>query len=183
MTAKALIATRVTADKKRRFAALAHQQELTESALLKRLIDGALGLAAPAGPPSVSAVQPVPATGKVSVRLRPDDLLLLRERAIGRSIPTGTYVSLLVRSHLRSLTPLPTAEFEALRKCLLECGAIGRNLNQIARALNSGERNSGPSQGELLALLRAMTGLKDAIRGLLVSNARSWEVGYEKESH
>ena len=48
------------------------------------------------------SVEPVVATGKVSVRSEPDDLLLLRERANGASHTDGTYVSLLVRSHLRS---------------------------------------------------------------------------------
>ena len=79
-------------------------------------------------------VEPVPIDRKITVRLRTDDLLLLRERAKARVMPTSTYVSLLIRSHLRALTPLPTAELEALKRSVAEVSAIGRNLNQIARA-------------------------------------------------
>jgi hypothetical protein len=56
------------------------------------------------------------ASGRLSVRLRSNDLLLLRERAAGRDMPTSTYASLLIRAHLRTLTPLPTAELTALRR-------------------------------------------------------------------
>ena len=62
-------------------------------------------------------------------------------------MPTSTYVSLLVRSHLRTVTPLPTAELVVLKRSVAEVSAIGRNMNQIARAFNQGERASGPSNG------------------------------------
>ena len=63
-------------------------------------------------------------SGRISVRLRSDDLLLLRERSNARTMPTSTYVSLLVRAHLRALTPLPTAELAALKRAVAEIGAI-----------------------------------------------------------
>ena len=128
-------------------------------------------------------VEPVAASGKMSLRLRPDDQLLLRERAMGRSMPTATYVSFLIRSHLRRLAPLPTAELVALKQSIAEIGAIGRNLNQIARSLNQGERNSGPSRADLQALLRALTGLRDHTKALVAVNLTSWEAGYEKANH
>jgi hypothetical protein len=183
MAAKAIVAARMTTEKKQRFAAMAHNRGLSESSLLNKLIDGALVIAPPIDPITSQDVRPLPATGKVSVRLRPDDLMLLRERAKGRELPAGTYVSLLVRAHLRSLTPLPTAEFAALRQSLLQVAAIGRNLNQIARALNSGERDVGLRREDLFALVRALIGLRDHIHNLLESNSQSWEAGYEKAGH
>ena len=63
-------------------------------------------------------------------------------------MPTSTYVSFLIRSHLRSVTPLPTLELEALKRGVAEISAIGRNLNQIARAVNQGERPSGPRKAD-----------------------------------
>jgi len=183
MAANALISARVTVDMKERFAAVARQQEQSESALLKRLVQAALMTAAVAKPEVIQRVETVAATGKVSVRLRPDDLLLLRERATARAIPTGTYVSLLVRSHLRNLTPIPTAELVALKRSVAEISAIGRNLNQIARAFNQGERASGPSMADLQALLRALNGLRIHIKGLINANLSSWRTGYEKANH
>jgi hypothetical protein len=183
MAATALISARVTADMKERFAAVARQQEQSESVLLKHLVEAALVSSVVAKPEAIEQVDPVTASGKVSVRLRPDDLLLLRERATARAVPTGAYVSLLVRSHLRTLTPIPTAELVALKCSVAEISAIGRNLNQIARALNQGQRISGPSTADLYALLRALEGLRIHIKGFINANLTSWRTGHEKASH
>ena len=98
-------------------------------------------------------------------------------------MPTSTYVSFLVRSHLRTLTPLPTAELVALKRSVAEMSAIGRNINQIARAFNQGERASGPSKADLQALLRALNGLRIHIKELINANLASWRTGYEKTNH
>jgi hypothetical protein len=178
MATTALISARVTADMKERFAAVARQQEQSESVLLKRLVEAALVTAVVAKPQAIEQAEPVAASGKVSVRLRPDDLLLLRERATARAMPTGTYVSLLVRSHLRLLTPTP--ELAVLKRSVAEISAIGRNLNQTARAFNQGERPSGPSTADLHALLRALNGLRIHIKRLINANLAGWRTGYEK---
>jgi hypothetical protein len=181
MAASSLIAVRVPGDIKARFAALAQRQGFTESALLRRMVAASLlSVNAVGAPPE--PLGPVAASGRVSVRLRSDDLLLLRERATARAMPTGTYVSLLVRSHFRKLAPLPDVELAALKRAIAEISAIGRNLNQLARAANLGERPAGPSRSDLQALLRACTGLRDAMKGVINTNLASWEVGYEKTS-
>jgi hypothetical protein len=53
-------------------------------------VAAALVLTDSSTPGDPGVVQPVAATGKISVRLRSDDLLLLRERAQARQIPTAT---------------------------------------------------------------------------------------------
>ena len=183
MIAHALIAARVPAETKHRFAAVARYHEVSESVLLRRLVDAALLTAGPLTKTDLEPVEPAPASGKISVRLRPDDLLLLRERATARQMPTATYVSLLVRSHLRNLSPLPTEELNALKRSIAEVGAIGRNLNQIARSLNSGEETVVPGNAYLQGLLRALTALRDHTKLLVTANALSWEAGYEQKSH
>jgi hypothetical protein len=62
----------------------------------------------------------------------------------------------------------------------MEVAAIGRNFNQMARALNAGERNTGPDRGNLMTLLRVLEALRDHFRKLLDGNSKSWQVGYEK---
>jgi hypothetical protein len=177
MVANTYIGCRVDAERKARFAAVAQQQGLSESTLLKRLIDTALLGTAQERPQATGSVLPVAKGGKISVRLRSDDLLLLRERAVARSLPTGTYVSFLIRSHLRNVAPLPATKLTALSRSVAEVGAIGRNLNQIARALNQGDQPNGPSRGDLQALLRALTALRDHTKGLINANLASWETG------
>jgi hypothetical protein len=183
MVADSLITARVTSEMKERFAAAARCQALSESALLKRLVEAALLTATTSQPAVTETVEPVPIDGKITVRLRTDDLLLLRERAKARVMPTSTYVSFLIRSHLRALTPLPTSELEALKRSVAEVSAIGRNLNQIARAANQGERPNGPSKADLQALLRALMGLRVHMKVLINVNLASWRSGYEKANH
>jgi hypothetical protein len=180
VVADVFIAARVTPEMKERFAAVARHQGTSQSALLKRLIEAALITAAAVAPAVDEQPKPLAASGKISVRMRPDDLLLLRERAKARAMPSSTYVSFLLRGLRRSLPPLPMMEFSALRKSLMEVAAIGRNFNQIARALNSGERNTGPGIPELQAVLRALIGLRDHFRGLLDANLKSWELGNDE---
>jgi len=116
------------------------------------------------------------------VRLRPDDRLLLHERAAARGMASATYVSVLVRSHLRSLAPLPKDELVALKRAVGELGAIGRNLNQIARAANQGARVGGANRDEFGAILKICEALRDHTKGLIKANAASWISGHAESA-
>jgi hypothetical protein len=87
----------------------------------------------PASDAEVPAVEPIGPRARVYVRLRRSDHALLRERAAGRGLASATYVSMLVRTHLRGMPPLPDRELAELRHAAGALGAVGRNLNQIAR--------------------------------------------------
>jgi predicted DNA binding CopG/RHH family protein len=171
------ITTWVTREMKQRFAALARERDVSESALLKHLIELMLQ-------PANIGVHPPTADDRArretrfSIRLRPEDQLLLRERARARGLPAATYVSVLVRAHLRLLAPLPKEELLALKRTVSELGAVGRNLNQLARAANQGERVGGSARDELRALLKVCEGLRDHVKALLAANVRSWSQGY-----
>jgi len=93
----------------------------------------------------------------------------------------ATFVSVLVRSHLRNLTPLPKEELLALRRAVAELGAIGRNLNQIARAASQGGKPSGPEREDLWTILRAAEGLRDYVKALVKANQRSWHQGQARD--
>ena len=175
MSDGAHLTTWVTRETKTRFAAVARHQGLSDSALLKRLIDTMLQ--AGNTPGEATGGRAVRAS-RFSIRLRPDDQILLRERAAARGLPAATYVSVLTRAHLRSLSPLPKVELLALRRTVSELGSIGRNLNQIARAANQGERTGGPSREDLRAILRVCEGLRDHVKDLLSANIKSWDQGY-----
>jgi hypothetical protein len=90
----------------------------------------------------------------------------------------ATYVSVLVRAHLRDLSPLPKQELMVLRRSVIELGAMGRNLNQIARAANRGGTNVGPTRDDLLAVLRACVALRDHVAALMKANLGAWETGH-----
>ena len=177
------LTTWIGRESKEHFARVAQAQGLSESALLRRVVEASLLATAAVDSRTNFTVETGATTGRISVRLRHDDLVFLRERARARELPTSTYVSYLVRAHLRAQTPLPTAELEALKRSVAEVGAIGRNINQIAPAVNQQQWPGGPNHSDLLAILRALTALRDRIKALINANLASWDAGYDKASH
>ncbi len=182
MNADQFIAARVSADTKARLRALAEQQHLTESGLLKHFVDLMLQAASP---PDFSAapqgMESAPRANRLTIRLRPDDQTLLRERAAARGMAPATYVSVMTRAHLRSIAPLPKEELLALKRLVSDLGVMGRNLNQIAHAANRGGAVSGPSHADFTGMLRLCEALRDHVRALLTANLQSWEQGYAEK--
>ena len=177
MAAAQFLKTRISLEEKQRVQALATRLLITESVWLKRLVMRALGESAALLPDTiVTQREPERHTrdARLYVRLHLEDRLLLRERATARGMAPATYVSVLVRAHLRGLVPLPKEELTALKRSVAELGAIGRNLNHIARAANQGGRAALPGPADVLTMLRIAEGLRDHFKGLLKANERSW---------
>lgn len=171
------LSTWVSSELKQRFAEAAARQGLSESALVKRLVEQALA----GTQPEFAAVQPsapIARDARLTVRLVPEDRLLLRERAAARGMPAASYVSTLVRAHLRSLAPLPDRELEALRSSVTQLAAIGRNLNVIARAAASTGISPGPTQEHVRIMLRMCEAMRDHVKQLVKANIVSWEAGH-----
>jgi len=164
---------------KERFSAVAGQLGLSESALLKRLVELNLKSTQLASMEISSLPANAARSARLYVRLRPEDHLLLRERATARGMPAATYVTMLVRAHLRALTPIPDREMAGIERAVADLGIIGRNLNQIARVANQSGRVTGPSDQDLQALLRACMALRDHMKGFVSANRASWEIGNE----
>jgi hypothetical protein len=178
VSADQLIAARVSSDTKLRLRAYAEREQLSESAILKRLVLLLLQKANDGvSLESQEAFRPV-RDGRVTIRLRAEDQMLLQARAASRGMPAATYVSVLTRAHLRNLAPLPKEELLALNRAISELGRIGRLLNPIARAAHQGERVSGPSRNGFLALLKICEALRDHVKGLLRANLAAWRQGY-----
>jgi predicted DNA binding CopG/RHH family protein len=176
------LSTWVSADLKERFATAAVLQGLSESALLKRLVEQML---ASAGSELTPVERPTPLARdvRVTVRLVPEDRMLLRERAAARGMPAASYVSSLVRSHLRSLAPLPDRELEVLRAAVTQLAAIGRNLNAMARAALAGGTAAAPTQMHVLQMLGVCETMHGHVKRLIHANIVSWEAGHDKTRH
>ena len=181
--------TRVSPQTKRLIETAVAEAYLTEAAWLRRAIDQALVTSGAGSGRETkfsdgrSCQRTRRKNTRVHVRLKPDDRMILRERAAARGMPVATYVSVLLRSHLRSLAPLPSAELIALKASVTELGAIGRNLNQIARAANGSGRLAGPSRADLEALLRVCESLRVHVKALLNANLRSWVIGHADDEN
>ncbi len=137
---------------------------------------------APASDARVLAVAPIGPRARVYVRLRRSDHALLRERAAGRGLASATYVSMLVRTHLRGVSPLPDRELAEFRHALGALGAVGRNLNQITRVAHQTGRVEGLTTADLRAILAAFEGLRAHFKRLIEANIASWETDHAKTS-
>jgi hypothetical protein len=180
MTGSTHLSTWVDAETKLRFGNVAARQGLSESALLKRLVGQMLAAVPDA---TVAPIAPVNARdARVTVRLVPEDRALLRERAMARDMPAATYVSVLVRSHLRQIAALPDREHAALRSCVNELAVVGRNLNTMARLLQQDRREAVPGRHEVFAMLKICDVLHDRFRELIRANLVSWEVGHAEKA-
>jgi hypothetical protein len=180
MGVSAHLSTWIAAEAKQRFSAAASHLGLSESALLRRvvlqLLAGATGAAASLAAPDRCR------DARITVRLVHEDRALLRERAAARAMPASTYISALVRAHLRSLTPLPDRELSALKAMTAELAALGRNLSTTAGLLRGPGHGSGPTREDLFAIVRACEALRDHTRGLIKANLLSWQQGHADES-
>lgn len=181
MTCSTHVSTWVSAETKQRFASAAARQGLSESALVKRLIEQMLA----AGVGDAGALQaPAPVRdARLTIRLVGDDQALLRERAAARTMPAATYVSAIVRAHLRQVAPLPDRELAALRASVNELVAVGRNMNTMTRLLHQDSRQPGPGREDLQMMLRVCEALRDHFRDLIRANLVSWEVGRAGPGH
>ena len=193
MGATEILTTRITPEIKEQVTGVVREEFLTESIWLRRLVLRELRAAGSEGGARHRRHRPAAdACGRrydkgapgpsLYVRLRPEDRLLLHERAAARGMASATYVSVLVRSHLRSLAPLPKEELVALKRAVSELGAVGRNLNQIARTANQGARVGGAGHDEFKAILKICEALRDHTKGLIKANAASWTSGHAEPS-
>jgi hypothetical protein len=94
-------------------------------------------------PPTSTRWDGVGSRSRISLRLRPDDIHLLRERATGQQLSMSSWAGSIVRTHVQGRTPIPNAENAVLKLSIAEVTAIGRELNEMGRGLNTGERNAG----------------------------------------
>jgi predicted DNA binding CopG/RHH family protein len=183
MAAPPFVAARVTPEMKTLLRMLAEREQITESALVRQLLEVMLRRSTAEGFPQLEALEKVSRDARLSVRLASEDRILLSGRATARGMPSATYVSVLVRSHLRNLAPLPKEELSALKRSVAELGAIGRTLNQIARAANQGGKPSGPGREDLRSMLKVAEALRDHVKALLMANQLSWKQGYAETTH
>ncbi len=191
MRCGSVLKTTVPSDIKVQVNAIADRELLSEAAWLKRLVvreiraccgqtdDGRPEPWAEAARRNDGDRQSRGASGKpLFVRLRNEDRLLLDARAEARGLRPATYGSVLLRAHLRQLTPLPKEELLALKRCIGELATIGRNINQIAKAANEGGRLPATVRDEFRAMLKICEALRDNTKALLKANETSWSTGH-----
>lgn len=194
MSCTEILKARVSLGIKQQAKALAERDLMTESAWLKKLVVRELR-AVPGSEIGERETCRMSSARKAShgprrigscdrpifVRLKPDDRLLLDARAEARGMRPATYAAVLLRAHLRQLTPVPKEELLALKRTIGELAAIGRNINQITPLANEGGRLPGSVREEFRAMLKICEALRDNTKDLLKANLKSWGRGHGED--
>lgn len=191
MSCDEVLKTRIPTELKLQVKSIADSEFLSEAAWLKRLVvrEMRANQSADTGGHEACRADVTRAPSRIKggpqgcgrplfVRLRNEDRLLLDARAEARGMRPATYASVLLRAHLRKLTPLPKDELLALKRSIGELASIGRNINQIAKALNEGGKAPASVREEFRAMLKICEALRDNTKALLKANVTSWESGY-----
>lgn len=174
------LSTRVSTETKRRVRESSAHQLVKPSVWLRRVVADALGSESSADgepPPVERLIERT--THRLCTRIRPADAALLKARAAERGMQSATYISVLIRSHLRTLSPLPKREIFALRRAVSQLGAIARHLSCAADSDGSTVRG-GQDFRTVRCLCQA---LREDIKTILKANAAGWAAGGAMTGH
>ena len=113
---------------------------------------------------------------RVEIRLTTQEYDKLIEHAQQTGFSPAKWLVTLVRYQFIRHTPLTVLELDKLDERLYQVRMIGRNLNQVARALNSHELH--PSQVDLMPtlqlLMQNIEAEKQALRTIACHNLDRW---------
>jgi len=171
----ATLITRIGGREKAQFEKLAKSHNLTPSEFLRRLVLAEIG-----GNKKFNAVEPVPqrtATTRLTIRLAEFLMDSVKLRAESKGMATSRWVSALVQSHVSNAPVVTEKEVLMLRVINRELSAIGRNVNQIARHLNSPPNHNAQIDLEALSKLPAsIQSTKQNIRTVIKAAWQGWGV-------
>jgi hypothetical protein len=127
------IEKRVTPEQKKAWQAFCQERGISESNMLGLVIEKITGDQVGFEFKGLTG----PKTGKVTIRLFPDEIDRMTARARSEGFPSRTtWLTNVVLSVLNDDPILTDVEVNTLRASNRELAAIGRNLNQVARAIN-----------------------------------------------
>ncbi|MEX3614756.1 MAG: plasmid mobilization relaxosome protein MobC [Burkholderia gladioli] len=174
---KSELKTRVDDDVKSAFRSVAKEQGLSEARLLE-IIVAAFLRRTPAAPlpepaPELDGVK----SKDVRVRLAPFKYRELERLALRRHWSRSTYLAYLFDVHLTGQPHLADDELQALREATAQLSAVGRNVNQIARALNTSLDEAHQAQALNFEHLKRLIGLeRERVKAVVRANLKSWGV-------
>ncbi|NIC06305.1 plasmid mobilization relaxosome protein MobC [Billgrantia bachuensis] len=167
------VEARLTEIEKNAWAQFCKANGLRESDMLRRMIHRVAGRAATV---MADDQENEPRPRKLTIRLSPSQERWLAQRAQEEGYPSRTsWVTAMVLAELHREPVLTEAEVAVLRESNRELRAIGKNLNQITKALNIEFRESDKLKREAIeALAERIEQHKDQVASLLSRNMNRW---------
>lgn len=169
---------RPTDEQKSRLRQLAANAGVSENAYMLLLLDQMDNGSTP--PTGVAADLEAAEIERITVRLPVFLKRAVAGRARAAGMSLGRWVSCLVQSNLMRVPVLTNVELAAVMASRRELAAVGRNINQIARALNDAPHEIDRIRLEKLAeLATAVDETKASISALVRSSNGVWSVESE----
>lgn len=171
-----VLKTLVDPEIKARFSKIAKAFKLSESELLRAIVFDKTGEVSEVDKP----VKPDPenaATDRMTVRMPQFLIEEIKIRAKKKGMAPSRWLAALAQSNITGNPVMSEDEIIELRISNRELAAIGRNINQIARALNDALQNSERlPMGELAELVRVIAMNRAAIGGLVRASQNVWGI-------
>jgi hypothetical protein len=184
------IGAAVTAETKERFETIARSRKVTASRLAASLVTTFLDKGTSADSsrePALSSLIQARTTAlneceeaktkQVFVRLEPSYYAELNRLATERSWYRGTYLANLFYAHVDRRPVLCEVEISAVRQVARQLGDIGRNINQIAKKINTSVDQRHLVHSVDFELVKMLIELESsAVKELIRANVRGWGV-------
>jgi hypothetical protein len=186
----ATIGAAVKTETKAEFDSIARARGTTPSRLAASILEDFLKREAGHTPPllpapvpalptlaSVAAVPGEARTKQVFVRLEPYYYDELGRLAAERVWFPGTYLANLLCAHIDRCPVLCNAEIHAVRQVARQLADLGRNINQIARKLNTSLEHAHLVASADFEVVKMLIELEtNAVKELMKANVRGWGV-------
>jgi predicted DNA-binding ribbon-helix-helix protein len=184
----ATIGATVSAETKAEFDSVAQARGATPSRLAASIIEDFLNREAGNTPsllpvqvlPTIASVAAVPGearTKQVFVRLEPYYYEELVRLATERVWFPATYLANLFHTHVDRRPVLCNAEINAVRQVARQLAYMGRNINQIARKLNTSLEHAHLVTSVDFEVVKMLIELEaNAVKDLMKANVRGWGV-------
>lgn len=172
---KPLLSTRVEDAVKEAFEDRAKASNLSAANLLEQVVLAFLRLEQPEPSALVSAAAAEGEKRKVWASLSVKETQALDELAKEMGWSRSKYLAQLFRVHLSGTPRFSEKELAELRQVTMQLAALGRNVNQIARALNVSLDNANQAQAIHYEQMKQVIELHRAyVKALVKSNLEHW---------
>ncbi|MDD4907127.1 MAG: plasmid mobilization relaxosome protein MobC, partial [Methylobacter tundripaludum] len=166
--------TLVETETKRRFRNLAKTRGLSESELLRSVVLVVTGQDAADLPIEPEAENSE--LERMTVRLPGFLMDAAKQRGKSKGMAASRWVAALVQANLTGKPVMTDKELAVLQASNRELAAIGRNINQIAKALNEAFHETERVRLDTLAALnQSITENRAAIHSLVRASQQAWE--------
>ena len=170
-----VLKTLVETETKTRFRNLAKTRGLSESELLRSVVLVVTGQDADADQPINSEAENTELE-RMTVRLPGFLMDAAKQRGKAKGMVASRWVAALVQTNLTGKPVMTDKELAELQASNRELAAIGRNINQIAKALNEAFHETERVRLDTLAALsQSINENRSAIRSLVRASQQAWE--------